>query len=35
MNIIVKEPEVSDTLKKYIEDGIKEGLDKTKKRKKK
>jgi len=35
MNIIVKEPEVSDTIKKYIEDGIKEGLSKTKKTKKK
>ena len=35
LNIIVKEPEVSDTIKKYIEDGIKEGLSETKKRKKK
>ena len=35
MNIIVKDPKVSDVFKKYIEDDTKEGIVKTKKRKKK
>ena len=35
MNIIDKDPKVSDVFKKYIEDDTKKGIVKTKKRKKK